>query len=297
VDIPQPQVPVPPDGVARLFAWMEERHHIYTRRQAGQPPPWTQDKVLQQYKFTNVFRDLDRVSQDLIRHLRNHAHRPYKEQLFNICAYRMFNLPATWEELTDGRGWMKKWQPRVLLHQLDERKERGEKIFTGAYMMTGSGSQGTTKHSSALKTLSMIHTDSSMLVTKIRQHNSIQRAVELLKPYPMVSDFVAYEFATDLTYCKVLPAATDQLTWANPGPGARRGLNRIWGRLLSQPIPTPYAIDCMRAILQQATAIEFSPGGRKLVLRDIEHSLCEFDKYERVRLGQGTPRSKYNGRG
>ena len=30
-------------------------------------------------------------------------------------------------------------------------------------------------------------------------------------------------------------------------------------------------------------------------MRCIEHSLCEWDKYERVRLGQGTPRSKYNG--
>ncbi len=31
----------------------------------------------------------------------------------------------------------------------------------------------------------------------------------------------------------------------------------------------------------------------RLELRDIEHSLCEFDKYERVRLGEGRPRSMY----
>mgnify|MGYP005994584353 CR=1 FL=1 len=30
-----------------------------------------------------------------------------------------------------------------------------------------------------------------------------------------------------------------------------------------------------------------------LEMRDIEHCLCEFDKYERVRLGQGRPRAKY----
>ena len=29
-------------------------------------------------------------------------------------------------------------------------------------------------------------------------------------------------------------------------------------------------------------------------MRCIEHSLCEWDKYERVRLGQGKPRSKYH---
>ncbi len=27
-----------------------------------------------------------------------------------------------------------------------------------------------------------------------------------------------------------------------------------------------------------------------LELREIEHSLCEFDKYERVRLGEGKPK-------
>jgi len=29
-------------------------------------------------------------------------------------------------------------------------------------------------------------------------------------------------------------------------------------------------------------------------MREIEHSLCEFDKYERTRLGEGRPRAKYN---
>jgi hypothetical protein len=28
-------------------------------------------------------------------------------------------------------------------------------------------------------------------------------------------------------------------------------------------------------------------------MRTIEHSLCEWDKYERVRLGQGRPRAKF----
>ena len=31
----------------------------------------------------------------------------------------------------------------------------------------------------------------------------------------------------------------------------------------------------------------------KLEMREIEHCLCEFDKYERTRLGQGRPRSFY----
>jgi hypothetical protein len=29
--------------------------------------------------------------------------------------------------------------------------------------------------------------------------------------------------------------------------------------------------------------------------QDLQNCLCEFDKYERVRLGEGRPRSKYQG--
>lgn len=31
--------------------------------------------------------------------------------------------------------------------------------------------------------------------------------------------------------------------------------------------------------------------------QDLQNCLCEFDKYERVRMGQGRPRSRYPGRG
>jgi hypothetical protein len=31
----------------------------------------------------------------------------------------------------------------------------------------------------------------------------------------------------------------------------------------------------------------------RLELHDIQFQLCEFDKYERVRLGEGRPKSKY----
>ncbi|MGF2043736.1 nucleotide kinase domain-containing protein, partial [Staphylococcus aureus] len=36
--------------------------------------------------------------------------------------------------------------------------------------------------------------------------------------------------------------------------------------------------------------------GPRFEARDIEHTLCEFDKYERVRLNEGKMRSKYDWR-
>jgi hypothetical protein len=46
--------------------------------------------------------------------------------------------------------------------------------------------------------------------------------------------------------------------------------------------------------LSRVSLPDFIP---KLELRDIEHSLCETDKWLRVALGQGRPRSKYPGTG
>jgi hypothetical protein len=33
----------------------------------------------------------------------------------------------------------------------------------------------------------------------------------------------------------------------------------------------------------------------QLHAQDLQNCLCEFDKYERVRLGEGRPKAKYNG--
>ena len=82
------------------------------------------------------------------------------------------------------------------------------------------------------------------------------------------------------------------MTWANPGPGAKRGLNRIHLRELEQTVKKDQLNFEMKQLL------DYSPDYlenhmQPLEMRDIEHCLCEFDKYERVRLGQGRPRAKY----
>ena len=55
-------IPEIKDPVKRLFAFANERHMIYRRREAGESPPWTADPILCNYRFTNVYRELDRVT-------------------------------------------------------------------------------------------------------------------------------------------------------------------------------------------------------------------------------------------
>ena len=122
-------------------------------------------------------------------------------------------------------------------------------------------------------------------------YSSLENSWKSFLPYAGFSDFMSYEVVTDLRHTKWLEKAPDIMTWANPGPGAMRGLNRIFGRELNDKQKKPLFIQEMRDLL---ALLNNEP--LPLEMRDIEHCLCEFDKYERARLGQGRPRAKYKPR-
>jgi hypothetical protein len=83
----------------RRFA--AERHSIYLKRLRREPPPWTSDDVLKQYKFTNAFRACDRVSQYLLREViyNPQASSDAEETVFRILLFKFFNRISTWEIL------------------------------------------------------------------------------------------------------------------------------------------------------------------------------------------------------
>jgi hypothetical protein len=92
------------------------------------------------------------------------------------------------------------------------------------------------------------------------------------------------------------------MTWANAGPGAARGLERLRGLKPKELYNYNSAkdqvkmIEDMQALLQSSKDNKFWPQQwPQWEMREVEHTLCEFDKYERVRLGEGTPKQLYNG--
>jgi len=90
-----------------------------------------------------------------------------------------------------------------------------------------------------------------------------------------------------------LNSAKDIKTWANAGPGAMRGLNRIFGRDLDWKSSKHNWNEDMLGLFKCRNQYLPDDIAEAIEMREIEHSLCEFDKYERVRLGQGTPRGRY----
>jgi alpha-glutamyl/putrescinyl thymine pyrophosphorylase clade 1 len=78
-----------------------ERHSIYLKRLRREPPPWTSDDVLKQYKFTNAFRACDRVSQYLIRDVIYNDNFPTgsEEYVFRMLLFKLFDSIPAWEVL------------------------------------------------------------------------------------------------------------------------------------------------------------------------------------------------------
>ena len=259
--------------------FMVERHNIYLRRFIeGDPYPWTNDLILKEYSFCNVYRELDKVTI----WIRENWREPYADHPnlpFAMAMARQINWPETLEDI----GFPEHWNPNRVKAIMQGRMNRKEKVYTGAYMLTGTLG-GTKVEQTVDKILTPLYECPPRIIP-----NSLEETWKRYLPYPGFSGFMAYEVVTDLRHTKHLENAEDIMTWANPGPGAKRGLNRIHGRELEKSIPKSQLINEMRELLELCNMAPLP-----LEMRDIEHCLCEFDKYERVRLGQGKPRAKYN---
>jgi hypothetical protein len=224
-----------------------------------------------------VYRELDRVTI----WIRENWREPYADHPnlpFAMAMARQINWPDTLQEI----GFPEHWNPERIKAIMQGRMNRKEKVYTGAYMLTGTLG-GTKVEQTIDKILTPLYEMPPRIIS-----SSLEETWKRYLPYPGFSGFMAYEVVTDLRHTKHLENAEDIMTWANPGPGAKRGLNRIHGRELEKSIPRKQLISEMKELLDVCNMAPLP-----LEMRDIEHCLCEFDKYERVRLGQGKPRAKY----
>ena len=98
---------------------------------------------------------------------------------------------------------------------------------------------------------------------------------------------MAAQVVADMKYVKPLLNARDWKTFAAPGPGSKRGLNRVLGR----PVDAPWRNDdvWLEQLLLFRTKIEpmFDDAGLDLShAQDTQNMLCEVDKYDRARGGE-----------
>jgi hypothetical protein len=302
-----------------FFAYARERHLIYLRRRARDPWPWTDDPILRTYRFTNIFRELDRTTQWFAKNVREPL-RGVPEVLLATVLFRWFNRIATGEVIfnqgclgLNGEDTSETpWDSFLRTRNVDNMRAALYSAYPNGPYVTGSymirSPTGLSKLDGMLKLCEDFYRDSNWRATAkymLRyQDTRLEGFSRWLERSPGQGKFLAYEVATDLRHTDLLCHAPDIDTWANVGPGCLRGLNRIYGRVRENPrkpkhkygapIPENQALAEMGELLRASRWPENWPAEwPQWELREVEMTLCETDKYARVMNSEGTPRQLY----
>lgn len=282
--VPPPKLPsgVRVSEVFNTYWWFAaERQKIFFRRMRGTLPPWSEDPILAQHKFTNAYRASDRVSQYLIRHVIYSGSQEPTEVFFRTILFKLFNKIQTWELLKKSLSEIS-WQTfrfdrydRILTKALDD----GERIYSAAYIMPSGGAE-TRKHRAHLCLLEKMLREN--LPERLQECRSMEQGFLLLRSYPMIGDFLAYQFIIDLNYSTLLNFS--EMEFVIPGPGARDGMRKCFESL--GPFSPPEIIRIMTEVQEEQferLGICFENlWGRRLQLIDCQNLFCEVDKYARV---------------
>lgn len=285
-----------------FYTYLRERENIRIRKEELLlPRPWTDDPILNTFKFTNVKRVNDRTTRHFAQIYRSHSTSPEREALYNSALYRYFGTRAWADEV----GWMTGHDEPWLRFSFNTLINSGGHAFTGAYVITNGG-RAEPKEKVVFEYLGQLWVDTPTIVSAIESTKSWEAGFKLLTQLPGFggSGFMAKEVLQDyliwlgyrndtLHRDPVESYITDYWSFTPLGPGGRRGLNRLMGRPLAAPVRLSQMqaeVTALRSHVSPRFAQEF---GVRLSAHDIQFCLCEFDKYERVRLGEGAPRSRY----
>src|SRR5690606_23621509 len=121
--------------VRALFSWMLARHSIYEQKATGYAKPWTGDPILQQWRFGNVYRELDKETV-AIKKLWRDPYRDEPDLWFAMVVARLVNWSPTLREL----GYpASRWNPEKFVKTIQGIQQRGGKAWGGAYIVSTNG--------------------------------------------------------------------------------------------------------------------------------------------------------------
>ncbi|KAJ8614561.1 hypothetical protein CTAYLR_004073 [Chrysophaeum taylorii] len=232
-------------AVSKFFAFVSERHEMWARRTRGEAWPWTTDEALRDYAFCNVYRELDRGTVYFRR-------RASDDVYWCSLVYRLLNKIESFSTWRDRIPTRTEW-PSFKRH-LFQRRRDGHAVFSSAHQTMGLDRYIATVES-APKTVSM---------------TSPQEAYAQLRDLDNLGPFFAWQIVCDIMEASV---DHDENSFVVLGPGAKKGLRRIFGK---------DDVDLAKRLTKRAPEImrDFVPlGGRPLTLKNVEHCLCEYEKY------------------
>lgn len=259
-----------------------KRHEIYESRLAGAQGPWTSDPILRSHRFTNCFRAADRVSQYLINQVAYAGSQATDDLVFRVLLFKMFNRISTWEllECTFGELSLANFNIQEFSALLDAAFARKERLYSAAYVIPPPALGAVRKHTNHLRLLQRMMDDG--LPEMLVQSQSMEEAYFLLRSFPAMGNFLAFQFLIDLNYTQALQF--DEMDYVVAGPGARDGIRKCFG-----PESAGHETELIEYMAASQAEhfdrldLHFNGlFGRPLQLIDCQNLFCEVDKYARV---------------
>jgi hypothetical protein len=287
------------DQAKRFFETALERQIIYLKKEAGLEKPWTQDKTFQGEFFCNVFRTQDAFTKWLNKYvLKPYANDPDLWRRIIVCRY--YSRVDALEDVRLNEGLD---SIGAIKSGIFRRKKAGQTIHTQAFLV-GFDNEVYRRWCRPFYWIEEL----SEIGAPFKRCRTLEEAWNILTALKWCGPFIAYEIVTDFSYCpSILNSPTDTYIWSSPGPGAKRGMNRLLTGKAEQKVPLTEYLDFSLRLLalwkewlslyserRDSFAEEAIRNlSENLTMREVEHWLCEYDKYVRG----GTSKRRYNGYG
>jgi len=289
-DLVRRTVPTTRTEVYDLYwSFASRRHGAFMARLDGRSWPWSDDPILQTFKFCNVFRALDRVSQYLISEVAygSDSMTSPLDRVFQLVAFRTFSKIGTWNDtsaILGGAPRLEHLRSGAFAQALDEVRIRTGGLYTGAFILCANKAFGfDEKHRNHAALFRHMFIDNAC-AERALDAKSLKALVALLQSFPLMGPFMAYQIAIDLNYSDLF--SFDENDYVQAGPGALRGLRKAFVSL-GDYSPS----DAIQWMVERQSDEFARLGlrfdglfGRPLHAIDCQGLFCELDKYCREAL-------------
>jgi len=310
----------------KFFETMKIRQDIWHKKVIEKKPqPWTdKDDILRDYKFTNVYRELDRSSQWLINNvIKKHVSQDNTGDLdnliFKIIVFRLFNNQAVFDRYGLELPNLIDYDSDAFYAELVRIRKNYGNPFHVAYMQNMSFAIDLLRNAVGVeykkdyayahllipKIAEAVQLIFATIVTDPMDEELIPATIRAIETVPAFGSFMSHEIYIDFCLCNIWRVSVPDFepfnedAYTNVGPGAKQGMELIFGEASKALIE-----ELRRSgnkILPEMGFKFFKRGSQfeiqeeqNITLHQIEMWLCEYQKYVKMQNKTGKQRSKYN---
>ncbi len=312
---PSKELDICQENIDLFFTFMYRRHNAWRNRFIKHKPrkKWTNDKILRDFKYTNIYRQLDRGSlwaiNIIIKPTMKKYHNAvkkgnkkkakfyYKNLIWKLLVYRLCCRIETFEKI--GIPDYTKFDPVLYLSAI-KGVLKHHRAMTNAFL-TCPCPKGMTKVEGYVLNLIDGRIKLDDVYKTCKTTDNPEDIVKALRKIRGCGGFFAYELYCDLCYSGITKFTTND--YVNIGPGCMEGLRFLYpsiGTSVSKAKEKLYTLFDDQNKHFERLGLNFKhcnylePVKNKLSLRSIEHSLCEFSKYWLQLRNVGKRRLKYD---